>query len=90
MQDTFRLSSTYNNLAGLYLTAQRPEEGKVYIDHAIELESSLANPEKLSIRYGIAAEIYVKLDLLPEALDFATKAYELDLKSGNKLRVARR
>ena len=90
MQDTFRLSSTYNNLAGLYLTAQRPEEGKVYIDHAIELESSLANPEKLSIRYGIAAEIYVKLDLLPEALDFAMKAYELDLKSGNKLRVARR
>lgn len=90
LQDTFRLSSTYNNLAGMYLTAQRPEEGKVYIDHAIELESSLANPEKLSIRYGIAAEIYVKLDLLPEALDFVTKAYELDLKSGNRLRIARR
>jgi signal transduction histidine kinase len=90
LQDTLRLSSTYNNLAGLYLTAQRPEDGKQYIDHAIELEHSQAHPEKLSIRYGMAAELYVKLGLLPEALDFACKAYALDMKSGDTLKIARR
>lgn len=90
MDDTMRLSSSYHNLAALYLGCERPATALRYIRRAIRLEESLPGRENLSLRYAMAAEIYVQLDSLPQALSLALQAREIDRGAGNLLRAARR
>ena len=77
-KDRARMSSDYNNLAALYLTAQNARQALPFIQKAIETEEGLEIPEKLSIRYGMACEIYTKLDSTAKALEYIRKAYALD------------
>ncbi len=44
----------------------------------------------LSVRYGVAAEIYAKAGDHRQALNFAQRAYELDRQAGNEINTARR
>lgn len=90
LQDTFRLSSTYNNLAGLCLSARKLTDAYHYINRAIALEESLANPTKLSIRYAMAAEIELQRNELLHALELAQKAYRLDSIAGKQPRMIKR
>lgn len=84
------LASDYSNLAAIYLTDKRGEDAKVFIDKAIDLEQSIPSSPKLSIRYGLASEIYNLLGLYKEALAFAKKAYIIDWEKGDSLRAYRR
>lgn len=90
VNDTMRQSSSYHNLAALYLGCKRPSIAIRYIHRAIQLEESLPAPEKLSLRYAMAAEIYIQLDSLDRARSLALLARKLDREAGNELRAARR
>lgn len=72
------ISSSLNNIAGLYMTYGDADKAKKYIDEAIAIEEGLGRRAYLAVRYGVAAEIYLHLDLYDEALAFAEKAFELD------------
>ncbi len=92
LNDKNRLSSSYNNLAAIYLGVDRALEAKPFIDKAIELEKSISpeHPNILSIRYGIAAEIYLKLNKTDSALQLVNKAFLIDSAAADTLHMARR
>lgn len=92
LKDKERLSSSYNNLAAIYLGIDRALEAKPFIKKAIELEQAATpqHPSKLSVRYGIAAEIYLKLNKTDSALAFINKAYAIDSVAADTLHMARR
>ena len=66
------ISSSLNNIAGLYMTYGDAEKARRYI------EEGLGRGAYLAIRYGVAAEIYLHLGLHADALTFAERAFELD------------
>lgn len=70
--------------------AKRYELAKQNIDRAIEIEKSIEGSPRLSVRYGIASEIYNKLERHEEALAFARQAYELDFKTNDTVKYAKR
>ena len=72
------ISSSLNNIAGLYMTYGDAEKARRYIDEAIAIEEGLERGAYLAIRYGVAAEIYLHLGLYADALIFAERAFELD------------
>ncbi|MBO7192340.1 MAG: LuxR family transcriptional regulator [Bacteroidales bacterium] len=72
------ISSSLNNIAGLYMTYGDAVKARKYIDEAIAIEEGLGRRAYLAVRYGVAAEIYLHLDLHDEALAYAEKAFELD------------
>ena len=72
------LSSSYNTLAALSLTAKDVVSAKKFINKAIELEKQTSSQDKMSARYGLASEIYTKGDTPEEGLDYALKAFSLD------------
>ena len=82
------ISSSLNNIAGLYLTYGDPETSRKYIDEAIEVEEPLGRSAYLAVRYGVASEIYLKLGELPTALDFADKALQLDVEGERVEKIA--
>lgn len=82
------ISSSLNNIAGLYLTYGDPETSLKYIDEAIEVEEPLGRSAYLAVRYGVASEIYLKLGELPSALEFADKALQLDLEGERVEKIA--
>ena len=51
------ISSSLNNIAGLYLTYGEAESARKYIDEAIKIEEELDRNAYLAIRYGVASEI---------------------------------
>lgn len=82
------ISSSLNNIAGLYITYGDPETSLKYIDEAIEVEEPLGRSAYLAVRYGVASEIYLKLGELPSALEFADKALQLDLEGERVEKIA--
>ncbi len=82
------ISSSLNNIAGLYLTYGEAESARKYIDEAIEIEEGLGRNAYLAIRYGVASEIYLKVNEIEKALHFAEKALELDSLDNRQQKVA--
>ena len=72
------ISSSLNNIAGLYMTYGDAETARKYIDEAISIEKNLNRTAYLAVRYGVAAEIYLHLGLQDEALSYAEAAFNLD------------
>lgn len=91
MRDQKNISSSLNNVAGLYLTYGDAQTARKYIEEAISIEQRLDRNPYLAIRYGMASEIYLKLDDLSKALTYADKALQLDSLDGriDKLAVRR-
>ena len=92
LNDKERLSSSYNNLAGIFVGCERPEEAKAFIVKAISIENEItpARPTSLAIRYGIAAEVYLKLNKSDTALTYINKAFEIDSVAADTVHMARR
>lgn len=92
LNDKDRLSSSYNNLAAIYLGINKPQEAKPFINKAIDYERSIKplRASKLSIRYGIAAEIYLKLNKADSALNFISKSLEIDSAAADTIHIGRR
>lgn len=88
LNDPDRMSSSLNNLAGNYLSADQAVEAEKVILRAIELERKMDRPEKLAIRLGMASDIYLKLDKPQAALPYVTEAFELDSLGGRDMKMA--
>ena len=88
LNDPDRMSSSLNNLAGNYLSADQAVEAEKVILRAIELERNMDRPEKLAIRLGMASDIYLKLDKPQAALPYITEAFELDSLGGRDMKMA--
>lgn len=88
LNDPDRMSSSLNNLAGNYLSADQAVEAEKVILRAIELERKMDRPEKLAIRLGMASDIYLKLDKPQAALPYITEAFELDSLGGREMKMA--
>ena len=86
--DATAQSSDLNNLAGLSLALKRTDAAKSFIDRAIEIEKPLERSDVLAVRYGIASEVYMALDLLDEAENFAREAYRLNKADGLDAKAA--
>ena len=82
------ISSSLNNIAGLYMTYGDAESARKYIDEALEIEQKLGRSAYLAIRYGVASEIYLHLGLYDQALTFVNKAFHLDSLDGRQEKVA--
>lgn len=82
------ISSSLNNIAGLYMTYGEPETARKYIDEAIEIEKKLDRSAYLAIRYGVASEIYLKSGEVERALDFVNEALYLDSLDNRTAKVA--
>lgn len=82
------ISSSLNNIAGLYMTYDDAESARKYIDEALALEKKLGRSGYLAIRYGVASEIYLHLGLNEEALEFVDKAFALDSLDNRSEKIA--
>lgn len=90
LNDPYRLSSVYNNLAAFSLADNQVHEAEVFIKKAITYALKVGDKSRLAIRYGTASEIYTKLHKFDLALDYVTKAYNIEKEMGNKNGLARR
>jgi len=93
--DQSALSSAYSNLAGTYVAASSTENQYIdfaerCIQKAISIEEGMEKSPVLSIRYGVASEIYVKQGKFDDAIEMGKKAFAIDSVAGNTLRMARR
>lgn len=92
LKDYERISSSYSNIAAIYLAAQRPNEAKNFIKKALEVEKKIKTPDstKLSSRYSMAAEIYLKTNEADSALNYINKALAIDTTAHDTLHIAQR
>lgn len=88
--DVANQARAYNLLAALSLQANRLDDAEQYVLKAIDMERSLEDSSMLSVRYGLATEIYAKRGEYERALEYGQRAYELDRTAGDEVKAARR
>lgn len=86
--DNDRISSSLNTLAGIYISANLPQEAEPYVLKGIEACEKAGNQRRLAILNGTAADVYHALDEQEKALEYATRARDIDARLGNADRVA--
>lgn len=82
------VSSSLNNIAGMYLTSGQYDIAKRYIDEAVAMERNLGRDAYMAVRLGMASEIYLKLGDADSALKYADEAFVLDSLAGRGEKVA--
>ena len=58
LADRERMSYALNTIAGISLASRQPEEGEKYVLEAIKICEEQHDSVKLSVRLGMASEIY--------------------------------
>lgn len=84
------ISSSFNTLAGIYLSARQPKEAEHYILKAIDYSRQTDNLKRRAVLFGMASEIYHLLNQDETALDYATQAYDIDREAGRQDKAAMR
>ena len=84
------ISSSFNTLAGIYLSARQPKEAEQYILKAIDYSRQTDNLKRRAVLFGMASEIYHLLNQDETALDYATQAYDIDREAGRQDKAAMR
>ena len=84
------ISSSFNTLAGRYLSARQPKEAEHYILKAIDYSRQTDNLKRRAVLFGMASEIYHLLNQDETALDYATQAYDIDREAGRQDKAAMR
>ena len=88
--DISRISYSLNTLAGICLASRQPKEGEKYILEAIRLCEQEGDSLKLSVRCGMAAEIYHSLGQEEKSLGYSSRAYEINKAMGMEGKAATR
>ena len=86
--DADNISSSYNTLAGIYMSMRQPEEAEKYILKAINYAEKVDNPQRMAVLHGMASEVYHHLKQEERSLDYATKAYEMERQLGRQDKMA--
>lgn len=87
MGDESRISSSLNTLAAICLTSRQLKDGERYVLEAIMHSTAARDSSRMAIQYGMASEIYHAMNKEQLALDYARRAYDLDVLRGNTARV---
>ena len=82
--DSDRMSSSLNTLAAIYMSARQLDEAERYTLMGIAQGEKANNPRRLAILYGRASEVYHAKGDEQKSYNYARKALDLELKSGNK------
>ena len=82
------IASSYNTLAGIYMSAKQPREAEKYILQAIAYADKTDNYPRQAVIYGMASEVYQKLDDSKKSLHYATRALEIEHKTGRADKIA--
>ena len=75
--DADNISSSYNTLAGIYMSMRQPAEAEKYILKAISYAQKVDNPQRMAVLQGMASEVYHHLKQEERSLAYATKAYDI-------------
>lgn len=86
--DAGNISSSLNTLAGICLAMENYDEGERLIREAIAYEEKLGQTEALAVRYGMASDILLKQGKVEEAIDFASRALDIDRAAGRPVKIA--
>jgi len=86
--DPDMISSSYNTLAGIYMSLRQHTEAEKYILKALSYAHKVDNPQRLAVLNGMASEVYHHMGQEEKSLDFATRAYEIECKLGRKDKMA--
>lgn len=84
------ISSDLNSLAAIYLAVQQPGPGIDYIEKSIALERKMKRTDRLAIRLGTAAELYLMNNELDKAMTTIDEAYDIDKREGREGNAAKR
>lgn len=86
--DKSAISSDLSNLAFMYLSSDRPADARKYILEAIENSTAARDSIRMAIQMGIASEVFQNLGENGKALEYSTKAYEIDSHAGRDGKAA--
>ena len=86
--DADNIASSYNTLAGIYMSLRQPKEAEKYILKAIGYCKKAGNPVRMAVLEGMASEVYHHLGDDETALDYATKAWQAEQQLGRPDKVA--
>ncbi|MBQ9296506.1 MAG: helix-turn-helix domain-containing protein [Paludibacteraceae bacterium] len=76
------IASSYNTLAGIYMSMRQPDEAEKYILLAIDYIHRVDNPAREAVIYGMASEVYQHKNIPAKSLKYATRAWELEKSLG--------
>ncbi len=82
------IASSYNTLAGIYMSMRQPDEAEKYILQAIKYVKQADNPVREAVIYGMASEVYQHKNMPYEALDYATRAWKIETSIGRPDKAA--
>lgn len=87
--DSVNISTSLNNMAGLYYNMKQPEKALPYAIEAMQIAKALdPNSQMLARRYGRLAEISHALGKYKEGLQYARMALAIDEKLGDSVKMA--
>lgn len=86
--DKSTISIDLSNLAFMYLSSDRPTDARTYILEAIKNSSAVGDSLRMSVQMGIASEVFQNLKDYDKAVEYATKAYEIEMACGRQDRAA--
>lgn len=82
------IASSYNTLAGIYMSMRQPNEAEKYILRAIDYIEDTDNMTRKAVIYGMASEVYQRKEMPEQTLNYATKALKIEQKLGRKDKAA--
>lgn len=86
--DDNNIASSYNTLAGIYMSMRQVDEAEKYILKAIEHINKVDNPARKAVIYGMASEVYQHKNNPEKTLEYATMAWEIDKQLGRPDKAA--
>ena len=86
--DPNNIASSYNTLAGIYMSMRQPDEAEKYILQAIDYIEETDNWPRKAVIYGMASEVYQHKGKPQLTLEYATRAWEIENKLGRADKAA--
>lgn len=86
--DPDNISSSYNTLAGIYMSNNQLDEAERYILKAIDYAKRAQNPHRQAVIYGMASEVYQHKEDAQKSYEYASRAYKLEQQLGNAPKAA--
>ena len=81
------LSSTLNNIAGVYIAAGKPAEAEKYVREAVAANSLTSNLARRAVIFGTASEMYKAMGDPKQSLSYARKALAIERQRKDSARM---
>ncbi|MGM9736645.1 MAG: helix-turn-helix domain-containing protein [Candidatus Cryptobacteroides sp.] len=88
LEDKERMAYALNTIAGISLASRQPAQGEQYILEAIGICEQERDSVMLSVRLGMASEIYHAMGQDEKSLEYAKRAYDVSTALGQRDKAA--